>query len=88
MPSIGPDHHPDYPPSSGPNVESNIETPPATKPKWFLVTLTITTTYNNGASRDRTGDLWLAKRWKVNRQQPKPAILLGFRVSFDRQQPP
>ncbi len=55
-------HHPAYyAPNSGPNIESNIETPPATKLKGSRVTTMLTTSYISGASRDRTGDLWLAK---------------------------
>ncbi len=54
------------------NMQSNIETPSAVKPKESLVTLTITSSYISGASRDRTGDLWLAKPLP---KSPNPANL-------------
>ena len=72
---MNPDHPAYYSPNSGPNVESNIETPSATKPKGSLVTPTITTSYISGASRDRTGDLWLAKP-ALSQLSYGPSVLL------------
>ncbi len=85
---LAPDHHDRYPPDSGPNIESNIETFSENIEEVYPITTILTTSYISRGARIRTGDLLLPKQQKVNRQQPKPAILLGFRVLFDRQRPP
>ena len=59
--AASPNHRPYNSSDSGPNMESNIETPLEHIAEELPVTAMLTTVYISGASRDRTGDLWLAK---------------------------
>ena len=73
-----PDYHGYCPSDSGLNIESNIETPSTGRPMGYLVTLTTTMLYISGASRDRTGDLWLAKP-ALSQLSYGPSLLLPSR---------
>ena len=66
----------EYAANSGPNIESNIETPPEHIEEGSHVTAMLTTSYISGASRDRTGDLWLAKP-ALSQLSYGPSVLLS-----------
>ncbi len=44
--------------------------------------------YSSTPGRIRTGDLCLRRAPTTNREQQKPAYLLGFRISFSHYRPP